>query len=310
MAVAHGSQTRLAYLMETTPGVIPATPTWQVARYVSEAISLDKQTVSSDEVRPDRNRTDLTDVGRQVTGSVNTLLSYSTFDDWLAALFSADWSTNVLKNGNVQKTMAFEKTFELGANDVYARYRGCRMNTLDLQLNAKQNVTANWGVMGIGSPNPETTIITGATYTDPTTTPVINAALNVGSLGLTGITNAPKLQALSLRINNNIYPVDVVGQYETYDYGLGLFDVSGSMTAVFENKDLFDAVINHTDLNLSFTLGASANNRYRFQLPKLKAMNGSPVGPGNGRAVVMEVPFQGIFDATLGATISVTRAVA
>lgn len=310
MAVAHGSQTRLAYIPEVTPGVIPATPTWQVARYVSESLTLDKQTVSSDEVRPDRNRTDVTDVGRSITGSINTLLSYATFDDWLAALLGSDWATNVLKNGSGIKSFAFEKTFETGATDVFARYRGCRINTLDLQLNAKQNVTANWGVMGLGSPNPETAIITGATYTDPTTTPVLNAALNVGTLGLTGITNSPKLQALSLRVNNNLYPVDVIGQYETYDYGLGLFDLSGSFTAVFENKDLFDAVINHTDLALSFTIGAAANNKYTFSIPKLKAMNGSPVGPGNGRAVVMEVPFQGIFSSSIGATLSVTRAVA
>jgi hypothetical protein len=296
--------------METVPGTIPTTPTWLVSRYVTESITLDKQTISSDEVRPDRNRTDLTDVGRQVNGSINTLLSYTTFDDWLAALLSGDWSTNVLKNSNVLKTAAFEKTFELGANDVYARYRGCRFNTLDLQLQSKQNIQANWGILGLGSPAPTTTIITGATYTDPTTTPVINAGLNVGSLAVAGVTVSPKMQSLSLRINNNISPVDVIGQYDTYDYTYGLFDVTGTMTTLFESKDMYEAVVNHSDLSLSFTLGAAANNKYSFSIPKIKAMNGSPVGPGNGRAVVMEVPFSAIFDQTLGATMSITRAVA
>ncbi|MBX4884041.1 hypothetical protein HJC03_23400 [Rhizobium sp. NLR4b] len=310
MPVAQGSQTRLSYIMETVPGTIPSTPTWQVARYVTESITLDKQTISSDEVRPDRNRTDLTDVGRQINGSANTLLSYGTFDEWLSGLLCGDWATNVLKNGNTMKTAAFEKTFELGATDVYARYRGCRFNTLDLQLNAKQNVTANWGILGLGSPAPDTAIITGATYTNPTTTPVINAGLNVGSLLVGGVTASPKMQALSLRINNNITPVDVIGQYDTYDYTYGLFDVSGSMTTVFESKDMFDAIVNHTDLALSFTLGVTTLNKYSFSIPKIKAMNGSPVGPGNGRAVVMEVPFQAIFDSTLGATMSITRAVA
>ncbi|WP_261323868.1 phage tail tube protein [Rhizobium leguminosarum] len=75
-------------------------------------------------------------------------------------------------------------------------YRGgiqppCRMNTLDLQLNAKQNVTANWGVMGIGSPNPDTAIVTGATYTDPTTTPVLNAALAAIAAGRDRRADAP-----------------------------------------------------------------------------------------------------------------------
>ncbi|CAN7295188.1 phage tail tube protein [Agrobacterium tumefaciens] len=310
MTVAHGSQTRLAYLMETTPGTIPATPSWKTARYVTENVLLEKQTVSSDEVRPDRNRTDVTDVGRQVSGTINTLLSYSTFDDWLSALLCAEWSTNLLKNGQTIKTAAFEKTFEMGATDVYTRYVGCRFNTLDLQLNAKQNVTANWGIMGTGSPAASNAIITDATYDAATTTQVLNAALNVGVLTVGGVTASPKLQALSLRINNNIYAVDVIGQYETYDFGLGLFDVTGSMTAVFESKDLYDAVVNHSDLALSFTIGAAANSKYTFTIPKLKTTNGSPVGPGNGRAVVMEVPFTAIFDSALGATMSIARAVA
>lgn len=310
MTVAHGSQTRFAYLMETTPGVIPATPSWKTARYVSENVILDKQTISSDEVSADRNRLDVTDVGRQVSGPINTLLSYGTFDDWLSALLCADWATNVLKNGNVIKTAAFEKTFDQGTTDTFARYVGCRFNTLDLQLNSKQNVTANWGIMGTGSPAPEETAITGATYAAQTTTPVLNAALNVGSLVIGGVTNAPKLQALSLRLTNNLYPVDVVGQYETYDYGLGLFEATGSMTVLFENKDMFEAIINHDDLSLTTTIGAASGSKYTFSLPKLKATNGSPVGPGNGRAVVMEVAFTALKDATLGATLGITRAVA
>jgi len=310
MAVAHGSQTRFAYLLEATPGVIPATPSWNIARYVSENVILDKQTVSSDEVRADRNRTDVTDVGRQVSGPINTLLSYGTFDDWLSALLCAEWATDVLKNGNVIKTAAFEKTFETGATDVFARYVGCRFNTLDLQLNAKQNVTANWGIMGTGSPDPDNAAIAGATYAAATTAPVLNAALNVGVLTIGGVTSSPKLQALSLRITNNLYPVDVIGQYETYDFGLGMFEVTGSMTAVFEDKDLFQAIISHSDLSLTTTIGAASGSKYTIALPKLKATNGSPVGPGNGRAVVMEVPFTAIYDSGIAATMSVTRAVA
>ncbi|EJB02873.1 hypothetical protein Rleg9DRAFT_1687 [Rhizobium leguminosarum bv. trifolii WSM597] len=307
MTVAHGSQTQLAFVKETTPGVIPANPPWQIARYVSEGLTLDKQTVSSDEVRDDRNRTDVTDVGRQVTGPVNTLFSFFTFDDWLAALLCGTWSGSSLKNGVLQKTFAFEKRFEMGVADVFTRYLGCRINTLDLQLNAKQNVTANWGILGVGSPNPAAAAISGSTYAGATTTPVFNAALNVASLSITGITTTPKLQALSIRVNNNLYPVDIVGQYEVYDFGLGIFDVTGSLTAVFESSDLYQAIIDHSDIGISATLSDGLGNSYDISIPKVKLTNGSPVGPGNGRAVVMEVPFTAIFDQTSAATIAITR---
>ncbi|MGO8093235.1 phage tail tube protein [Rhizobium leguminosarum] len=307
MTVAHGSQTQLAFVKEATPGVIPTNPSWQTARYVSEGLTLDKQTISSDEVREDRNRTDVTDVGRQVTGPVNTLFSFFTFDDWLAALLCGSWSGSMLKNSVLVKTLAFEKRFEMGATDVFTRYLGCRMNTLDLQLNAKQNITANWGILGIGSPAPETTPIAGSTYADATTTPIFNAALNVASLSITGLAANPKLQSLSIRVNNNLYAVDVVGQYEVYDFGLGIFDVTGSLTAVFESSDLYQAIIDHSDVGISATLSDGIGNSYEINLPKVKLTNGSPVGPGNGRAVVMEVPFTAIFDPSSAATMTVTR---
>ncbi len=307
MTVAHGSQTQLAYVKEATPGVIPANPSWQIARYVSEGLTLEKQTISSDEVRPDRNRTDVTDVGRQVSGPINTLFSFYTFDDWLEALLCTTWGGNSIKNGNQIRTLTFEKRFELGATDVFTRYRGCRLNTLDLQLNAKQNVTANWGILGLGSPNPANAVIAGSSYADPTTTPVLNAALNVADLSITGVTTPPKLQALSVRINNNLYAVDIIGQYETYDFGLGLFEVSGTMTALFESADLYQSIINHTDVGFAIELADGVGNSYQVTIPKTKLTNGSPVGPGNGRAVVMEVPFTAILNPASAATMAIAR---
>lgn len=310
MSVAAGSQTRLAYVLETTPGVIPATPSWQTMRYVTEGITFDKQTDTPNEVRPDRNVTDIVDVGRQVQGPINTLLSYGTFDDFLAALLCNDWATNVLKNGNVEKTMALEKTFKLGAASSFLRYTGCRVNTLDLQMSARQSVTANWGVMGIGSPDPAAAIVTGATYVDPTTTPVLNAAINVGALTMTGITASPKIQSLSMRITNNLYTDDVIGQYETYNIGLGRFEVSGNATVLFESDELYKAILAHGDLSISTTIGAAANSKYKIDLHKIKGMNGSPVGPGNGRSVIIDMPFMAKYDATGAGSITVTRAVA
>ncbi|KQS83422.1 phage tail tube protein [Rhizobium sp. Leaf383] len=310
MTVAEGSQTRLAYLVETAIGVIPATPSWKSLRYTSESITLEKQTAIPDEIRDDRNVSDIVDVGRSVTGPINGVLSYGTYDDLLAALFCSDWTGDVLKNGRTPKTLAFEKTFEQGATDAYTRYRGCRINTLDLQLNAKQFITANFGVMGLGSPTPATTIITGATYAAATTTPVLNAALNIGTLTMGGIAASPKLQAASIRINNNIYANEVLGQYETYSHGLGRFDVSGSVTALFENLDLYNAILNHDDLSLALTVGAATGAKYTLAIPKMKGMSGGPMVRGNNQSVIIEMPFQAKFDPTSAASMTLTRAVA
>ncbi|WP_312795550.1 phage tail tube protein [Tianweitania sp.] len=310
MGIAAASSTRLAYVAETAPGVIPATPTFKTARYTSETIRLAKQTMQSDEITGNRNVTDIADVGRAVEGAINTEISYGTFDEWLAGLLAGDWNNDVLKNGNVDKTFAFEKTFATGAPGTFTRYRGCRFNTLDLTLAARQKVTGSWGIMGVGSPNPGIAIFDGATYGAQTTTPILNAATNVANLAVGGVPSPVKVNALSIRVTNNLYANEVLGAYEVDSHGLGLFVVTGTMTAFFESKDLYQAVLDHTDVSLAFTIGAAANSKYKIELPRMKLTDGGPTVGGNARSVMLEVPFQALYSAADLATMKITRAVA
>ncbi|WP_432344689.1 phage tail tube protein [Shinella yambaruensis] len=310
MTVADGSQVRLADVTEATPGTIPATPTFQVMRYVDSDLRVAKQTDVPNEVTPDLNVRSIVDVGRSVAGSINTLLSFGTFDTWLARLFRSEWSSDVLKNSVLDKTGTLENTFKHGATSSFLRYYGVRWNTLDLTLRARQSVQANWGVMGIGSPTPTSAIISGATYTNPTETPVFNAALNVGALALGGVTASPKMQALTMRINGNVRQDDVLGQYEPYGHGLGRFEVTGTMTTYFENLYAYQAILDHDDVGLTVPLTDELGNSYTIAMPKMKLLDGGPRGTGNGNAVIMDVPFQAYYDATSAATMSITRAVA
>lgn len=309
MSFADGSQVRLADISEATIGTTPATPAFQIMRYRSASVRLSKQTDISDEVRPDRNVPGITDVGRNVSGSIETRFSYGTYDTWLERLLCSTFSTNVLKNGITHKAGTLEFTYEQGATDSYIRYRGCRWNTLDLNLRSRQPVQATWGIMGIDSPAPTTSIITGATYTPVTVTEDFNAGLNVANLSIlsASLAASPKIQAMSLRITNNIYQVDVVGQYAPYGHGLGRFEVTGSLTALFESLAAYEAILSHEDVAIGFDLADVAGNTYTFGIPKTKFTDGGPAAPGNGQPVVLEVPFQAFFDASSSASISITR---
>lgn len=307
MTVADGSLVRLAYVPEVTIGTIPATPSFKVLRYQNSDLKPTKETETPDEVRPDGNDTAPVDVGQTIAGNLNCLLSYGTYDDLLSALFRKDWATNVLVNGVAHKTFAMEEFFEQGATDTFIRYRGVRVNTAELTLEAKKSVQANFGLMGLESPAPAATIITGATYAAPTETEVFNAALNVADLTISGITNTPVIQRLNLRINSNLYANDAVGMRGTYSHGLGKFVAEGSIAAYFENQDVYAAVLAHTTVGLSWTLEDAAGNSYLFEIPKAKLMDGGPSKPGNGRAVMVDVPFKGFIDSGIGGTMRITR---
>jgi hypothetical protein len=307
MTVADGSQTRLASVTEATINTIPTTPVFQTMRYVSSDVRLAKQVDIPNEIRADRNVASIVDVGRMVQGSIQTLYSFETYHTWLEYLLCSNWGGGVLKNGILQKAATLEFFFEQGVTDTFVRYRGTRFNTLDLSLRPRASVSAAWGIMGIGSPTPTNAILSGATYGAPTTTEVFNAGLNVASLTFAGIANAPKIQALTCRINNNIYPVDVVSQYEPYAHGLGRFEVTGSFTALFENLDTYSAILDHDDVNIGFTLQDAAGNSEAWSLPKVKLIDGGPTVPGNGQPCVLEVPFQAKYDSSSAASLTITR---
>lgn len=307
MTVADGSQVRLADVTEATIGTTPATPTFQIMRYVTSDLRLRKQTDVTDEVRGDRNVPGITDVGRQIEGNINTRFSYGTYDTWLSRLMGAAWASDVLVNGVSHLAGTLEQFYEQGGTDSFVRFQACRWNTLELNLEARRAVTAQWGIMGIRSPTPTSAIISGATYTAATTSEEFNAGLNVANLALSGVTNSPKMMSLKLSVTNKIYANDIVSSYETYSHGLGRFEVSGSMNTYFENLDTYAAIVGHDTVGLSFDLEDAAGNSYTFELPKIKLMDGGPAAPGNGKAVMLEVPFQAFFDATTGGTLKITR---
>lgn len=309
MAVADGSLTRLADISEVTIGTTPTSPTFQRMRYLSATIKPGKEVDVPDEIRADGNVASIVDVGRSGSLSIKTNMSYGTYDNWLARLLRGAWSTDVLVNGITQTAGTMELTYEQGATDTFLRFTGCRVNTLDMVIEAKKSITADWGFMALGVSDPANAILSGATYTAPSTTPVMNAANDVGTLTITGVSNAPKIQKISMKIDSGVYANQIVGQKDPYSHGIGIIKVTGSITTLFENKDFYGAILGHNDITLSTTIGASAGSRYTIDLPLMKLMDGGPEVGGNGRAVILDVPFQCYYDATTTGTIKVTRAV-
>jgi hypothetical protein len=307
MTVADGSQVRVAIIPETVIGTIPTTPAWLTSRYLTSDLKISKQVDVPNEVRADANVSAITDVGRSVQGTLNGNLSYGTYDSLFESVMRAAWATNILVNGIAHKTFSLEEFYEQGATDTFIRYRGCRVNSMDIAVDARKPVTVNFGIMGIDSPAPTTAIIAGATYTAATVTDIFNGGLNVSGLALTGIAASPMMTKLALKVNSNVYQNDVVGQYAPYSHGLGRAEITGSFDAYFETLDTYSAILAHTTVGLSFTLVDAAAKSYLFEIPKAKLLDGGPQKPGNGDAVKISVPFQAFFDSGIGGSMKITR---
>jgi hypothetical protein len=91
-AGADTSRFQLYFLAETNWGVTPAAALTEL-RVTGESLNLQETSVTSDEIRSDRQITDLVRTGFEPNGDVNFELSYGTFDQFFEGAFFGQFAT-------------------------------------------------------------------------------------------------------------------------------------------------------------------------------------------------------------------------
>lgn len=309
MPLASGSGRRAAFVVESTWGTTPSNPVFQVMRLTNGSMRTNKTTATSDEIRADRNVIDEILLGLDSQGNYDIEFSYGSYDAILESAMFGAWSTNVLKNGITPKQFTFEETRELGVTDSFSRFTGCRVGTFSLNLASRQKVTGAFQVMGRAEAL-ATAIVSGATYTAATTTPILSASAHVADLSIFGMTVAPKLRSLTLEVNDGLRIRPVVGDLYSLEHGEGRCEVTGTMEAYFENNTLYQKVLDHAAGALEFTIGAATGEKYTFEMPNVKVGNGEVRPAGNDEDIIVAMPFRALYNSGISATLQITRAVA
>lgn len=99
MGTASGVFKQVAYKVETTYGVMPATNAAQAMRRVTSSIELTKDTYQSNEIRPDFQVADFRHGLRKVGGSISGELSAKTYGDVIAAALKRDFAAGASVTG-------------------------------------------------------------------------------------------------------------------------------------------------------------------------------------------------------------------
>jgi hypothetical protein len=103
-------------------GVIPAVAFGEI-RTTGEGLNFNIANIVSNEIRSDRQITDLVQVDADATGPINAELSYGTYDDWLeGALFSSGWATVGSTTGTNIDAAAADNSFNQAAGDWSSTY--------------------------------------------------------------------------------------------------------------------------------------------------------------------------------------------
>ena len=296
--VARGSRLGTTYAMEDTWGSLPTAYVPYNLRVTGVGVSLSKDSFQSNELRSDRQISDLRHGMFSASGDIPVELSHNAFDDLIESAMFSEWqSDDTIVIGQTMKSFTLQKAFtDIGEYHVFP---GCVINNWSVNVTPNGIITSVFSIMG---ETMETTqALTGATDK------ALNAPFDSfsGYLKEGGVTNA-LVTGIDLTLSNNLSMLQVIGTNKAVGLVDGRATITGTMTAYFANSTLLDKFINETESVLEFQLADASSNTLTFTLPRIK-YSGGDVPVNDEGPVTINMPFQALLDSVTGTTMTLTR---
>lgn len=303
--MASGALHSFALIPEVTYGTTPANPAFVPLRTGGFSGGLTRNSFQSTVLRGDRQISDLRLGVRRVAYEVPIELAYGEHDPYLEGLTGGTWTSNVLKSGILRKSFTGERYFaDLASGDKpYWRYPGSEVDSLKLQINADAMVTGTLGFMAQDNLEPDTAIITGATYGTASANPPFDSFTGTITEGGSAIAIVRELQ---LDFSNKLEGLFMVMSSVTDHPDIGRLNITGTLGAKFKDAALFAKFRNEVNSSLAISLTDKLGNTLAFSFPRIQYTGGNPDVKGEG-TIGIQLPFQALLDTVTGTSVTITR---
>jgi hypothetical protein len=305
MAVfAVGSNVRVGIIPEAAWKVTPATPALVQQRLASLSLTTTRDELVDESITPTREQAAVRTGPSNYQGDLSGPFAPQSYDALMESVFFEVWTANVIKFGDTPKSFTFEQAFSDIAT--YIQYTGVVANTFTLDSPIDGFTTVSFGLIAGGSTTSDISIdadgYTPYTLTDPYT--------HCGGTILEGIPLAPlaTVQSLNLTIDNGIEPAFVWGNCEAEQLLPGKINVTGTLTAYFPNRTLYQKFLDEESSALQFTL-VQGGNSHQFFLPNIKFTSAETPIEGTG-PIISTHSFRALYDVAEDSGVVVTRVVA
>lgn len=294
--MSSGSKIRLYYAAESTPEVLPATPSWKTIRRVTDGLSEDVKTETSNSVTDSRFRQGGMATESEIKGTLEVELSVGLFDDFLSAFAMNDWKTDVLTfGGDVRKTFTFVKVYE-DIGQIYV-YKGVRIGDLTMSIATTGKITAKFGLVGTTFEKPATSPVK-----TPLAVPdsVLVSSLNVGKLKVNNqdVVGTSCMQSVELSMNNNLEAIRCIGskKLSATTYLEKIMDITLNAKFMFsaQSSGYVDYVKTRDTMPITFAIEDSKGNSYDFNFPKLEVSQANHPDGGGEDIIQLDVNFNHI----------------
>lgn len=210
-----------------------------------------------------------------------------------------------LKVGVLRRSFSMLREFsDLGAGEKpFHLFNGVEFNTMALTVTADAKIVGTFTILGRDQVPTEDAAPAGSTFIDPTITNVMDSFTGA-------ITEAGTLIAvvteMVMTLENGMEPRFVVGSDKTILPTIGRSNLSGTITAYFEDSLLINKFIEEEESSMAFSLVDVDGNTYVFTMPRIKYNGGQPDVSGQG-AITLSMPFQALYDSVLDTNFIITR---
>jgi len=237
----------------------------------------------------------VTKAAGEITVSGGTLVDEEAGDSVTIKQFGYINEGTTLTSYNIEKTYA-DLTTDL------ALLVGMAPSGMGLTIPQDGVVTVNFDFMGVSEDS--ITASNGNGYNEATTTPIFTArdlAAALEDQESMGIVD------LSFKLNNNLRTRLECGSAGVASLGSGNVELTGTLTAYYKSKTLYDKFVDETATSIAAHLADTAGNRYVFEFPQVKLTGGQRVAGGPNADVMAEMQWEAEMDSAEGVMMRIAR---
>jgi hypothetical protein len=273
----------------------------------SETLTTELTKIESEIVLGDRQIHDLIDVGRMSRGDVNFEAVYDNIDDLFEGALCDTWAADVLQNGAEKHSFVFEKQAQDLAN-MYYRFIGSRIGGLSMVFELQRVIAGTLNVMGIGGTFQAASVGVGAPSAAPTNPVMSTLETLTIEEGASAIEDATRF---TFELTNSLREQRRLGSSALRDINLGLFRVTGTLDAYFEDRRYVDKLLAGTPSDFEIAMADEDGNSHVVSFPRFEftGLDG-PANSGRSQDVMQRLRWTAYRDPSSQLTMIVERSAA
>ena len=250
----------------------------------------------------------------RVTVVTDTLITVAADADFASSETVTVTRAARIKNGTSEQFFSIEVArLDL---DIAQVFTGCAIDGMDFNIADEAITSANFSIAGADSTFVSTPVsgggetgnvavfVTGAEYTDPTTSPVLDS-IGVPEIRSEGAAYAAK--SIQMSLLNNVSPRTQIGGLGAQSMRFGEFGASGRITAYMEDFSEMTQYANNTSTDIWLVMIDENDKGFSMSLPQVKFGDVGADVTGSNTDVLVDIAATAIKDPTELCTVRLQR---